>query len=113
MENDKTDRIYFGRRGGFTNIPEKYVLFEKGQVYKMQNDSLKRIRRINSKMTHTIDSLLTDMNFKDLKLDESGNTTCFIRVVKNEYENEVRWPDHSGNETVSLLYRTLLSTVKK
>ncbi len=113
MENHKTDRIYFGRRGGFTNIPEEYVLFEKGQVCKMQNDSLLRIQKIGSKQIKTIDSLLTGMNFKELILNDPGNITYFIKVVKQDYENELMWSDAVSDDTVSVLYKTLLSTIKQ
>jgi len=113
INNDSIDRIYFGKSGGFTNIPMEYVLFEKGQLYKMKNDSLVKIRKISRKQLETIDSLLADLDFKQLSINEPGNITYFIKVVKREYEKEVNWSDSSDDNILKELYNILLATIKK
>jgi len=112
LENDKTDKIFFGRRGGFTNIPEEYVLFENGKVCKMQNDSVKPIQKISRHRMKSIDSIMAAVNFKEIILDEPGNMTYFIRAERKDFRNEVKWSDSSANDAVSGLYATLISTLK-
>ena len=113
MNNNETGSIYFGKKGGFTNIPVEYVLFEKGQLYKLRNDTLLRIRRISRTQLGTIDSLLLVSGFNELKINEFGNITYFIRVVRNDYENEANWSDISEANDLKKLYNTLLATIKK
>jgi len=113
MNNNEVDRIYFGKRGGFTNIPVEYVLFEKGQLYKIRNDSLLRIHRISRTQLETIDSLLMVSDFKEIDIHEYGNITYFIKVVRSDYEKEANWSDISEVNSLEKLYSTLLTTIKK
>jgi hypothetical protein len=113
MENTKIDRVCFGKRGGFTNIPMEYVLFEKGQLYKQQNDSLVRIQRVSRKRLAEIDSLFLSSNFRELKVNHPGNITYFIKVISRDYENEVKWSDSSGQEVLTHLYNALLAIIKE
>ena len=112
MDNGKIDRIYFGKRGGFTNIPMEYVLFERGQLYKIENDSLLKLRRVTPEKMEKIDSLLNITNFKDQVINDPGNITYFIRVVRQDFENEVKWFDSSGQPGLVLIYQALLETIK-
>lgn len=113
MDNTKIDRIYFGKRGGFTNIPMEYVMFEKGQLYKIQNDSLQRIRRVSRKQLDEIDSLLNSSNFRELETNDPGNITYFIRVVGKDSVKEVNWSDSTDQGDLFLIYKTLLTTIDK
>lgn len=113
MDNTKIDRIYFGKRGGFTNIPMEYVMFEKGQLYKIQNDSLQRIRRVSRKQLDEIDNLLNSSNFRELEINDPGNITYFIRVVGKYSVKEVNWSDSTDQGDLFLIYKTLLTTINK
>lgn len=113
IDNNKIDRIYFGKRGGFTNIPMEYVMFEKGQLFKIRNDSLLRMKRVNREQLNDIDSLLTVLHFKELDINDPGNITYFIRVVKEDYTKEVNWSDSSGQDDLVLLYNTMLTAIKE
>lgn len=113
IDNNKIDRIYFGKRGGFTNIPMEYVMFEKGQLYKIRNDSLFRIKRVCRKQLNEIDSLLTVSHFNELDINDPGNITYFIRVVKEDYEKEVNWSDSLGQNDLKLLYNSMLATIRE
>jgi len=113
MNNNDISRIYFGKRGGFTNIPDEYVLFEKGQLYKIRNDTLLRIHRISRTQLKTIDSLLIVSDFKELNINEYGNITYFIKVVRNDVEKEASWSDISEVDNLKKLYNTLLTTIIK
>jgi hypothetical protein len=113
MNNSDISRIYFGKRGGFTNIPDEYVLFEKGLLYKIRNDTLLRIHKISRTQLETIDSLLIVTDFKELNINEYGNITYFIKVVRNDYEKEATWSDISKVDSLKKLYNTLLTTIIK
>lgn len=113
MNNNDISRIYFGKRGGFTNIPDEYVLFEKGQLYKIRNDTLFRIHRISRTKLETIDSLLIVSDFKEVNINEYGNITYFIKVVRNDYEKEANWSDISKVDSLKKLYNTLITTIIK
>jgi len=113
MNSNKVDRIYFGKRGGFTNIPMEYVLFENRHLFKIRNDSLLKIHRINRRQMETIDSLLVVSDFKMFSIYEYGNITYFIKVVRGDYEKEANWSDISEADSLKALYNTLLTTIKK
>jgi len=113
MNNNEIGRIYFGKRGGFTNITNEYVLFEKGQLYKLKNDTLLRIHRISRTQLETIDSFLIVSDFKELNVNEYGNITYFIKVVRNDYEKEATWSDISEVDSLKKLYNALLTTIIK
>jgi hypothetical protein len=113
METTKIDRVCFGKRGGFTNIPMEYILFEKGQLYKQQNDSLLRILKVSRKRLAEIDSLFMSSNFREIKVNDPGNITYFIKVVSRDYENEAKWSDSSGQDVLTHLYNTLLALIKE
>jgi len=112
MSDRSADRICFGKAGGFTNIPMEYVLFEKGQLCRIRNDSLIMIHRIGRKQLRTLDSLLATDEFNGLNLNEPGNITYYIRTLRNGTEKELKWSDTSGNELIREIYKTLLQSLK-
>ncbi|MBN2666465.1 MAG: hypothetical protein JXR67_08140 [Bacteroidales bacterium] len=109
----KSPRIHFGKRGGFTNIPLEYVLTEKGQLFKLENDSLLKPRKISSGQLDNINSLISNTGFRDLNINEPGNITYFIRVVTNEYDNEVLWYDSSQMQGLAMIYKALMEATAK
>jgi len=112
LTDPSKDRIHFGRTGGFTNITMEYVLFEKGHLFKMQNDSLVKVRKLGTKQIKTLDSLLAKTEVEKLDLNEPGNVTYFIKVVKSGSEKLIQWSDSSENQAARELYKALLSTLK-
>ncbi len=109
----KSPRIHFGKRGGFTNIPLEYVLTEKGQLFKLENDSLLKIRKVSSGQLDHINGLIRNTSFRDLSINEPGNITYFIRVVTNDYDNEVLWYDSSEMQGLAIIYKALMETTAK
>jgi hypothetical protein len=111
--NDRSGfEIYFGKSGGFTNIPMEYVLNEDGKVLKIQNDTTIEIQTITRKQMKEIKNLLDEIEFQDIDIDEPGNITYYIRTDSKKYQNTVRWTDTSDNQKVKDLYRKLLTTLK-
>jgi len=109
----KSPRIHFGKRGGFTNIPLEYVLTEKGQLYKLESDSLFKISKVSTGRLDNINNLIGNTGFRDLKLNDPGNMTYFIRVVTLEYDNEVKWHDSSDMQGLAMIYNALMETTLK
>ncbi len=109
----KSPRIHFGKRGGFTNIPLEYILTEKGQLFKLENDSLIKIKKIKSAQLDNINSLIVNTGFRDLSIKEPGNITYFIRVVTDDYDNEVFWYDSTEMQGLAMIYKALMETTAK
>jgi len=111
--NDKSlDRIYFGKTGGFTNISMDYVLFEKGQLFKIQHDSLIKIHRISRKHIKALDSLIESAEFNKLNLNEPGNITYYVKTEGTGTEKEIKWSDSTDNELIKEMYKVLLESIK-
>jgi len=113
MTDPSTDRIYFGRSGGFTNIPLEYVLFEKGQLFKLEKDSLIKVHKISTKQIKLLDSLFAKADFEKLELNDPGNVTYQIKRIRSGSERVVKWSDSSENEPVRELYNALMKLSKK
>ena len=111
--NDRSRfEIYFGKSGGFTNIPMEYVLNEDGRILKIQNDTTIEIQTITKKQMKEIKNLLNEIKFQDIEINEPGNITYYIRTYTKKYQNTVRWTDSSDNQKVKNLYLKLLTTLK-
>jgi len=113
LSDPSNDRIYFGRSGGFTNIPLEYVLFEKGQLFKVEKDNLIKVHKISTKQIEILDSLFAKADFEKLELNNPGNVTYHIKRMKSGSEREVKWSDSSENEQVRELYNALMQLTKK
>jgi len=113
LSDDATDKIYFGNYGGFTNIPMDYVLFEKGQLYKIKNDSLLKVHKISTAQNRDLEGLLKNTELEKLVLNEPGNITYYIKVVKSGSEHTYKWSDTTENKVIKELYQALLATIKK
>lgn len=109
----RSPRIHFGKRGGFTNIPVEYVLTEKGQLFRLENGSLLKIRNVTSGQLENINSLIGNTGFRDLSIKEPGNITYFIRVVTKDFDNEVYWYDSSEMQGLAMIYKALMETTAK
>ncbi len=112
-EDDKTGKIFFGSRTETESKPTEYVLFDKGRLFKVQNDSLIRIRRVSREQVILIDSLIRSIGFCEIKLNDPGNVSYFIRIAREDCKNEVVWSHPVDYEAVSGLYNLLTSTLKK
>lgn len=113
MDDTSVERIIFGRTGGFTNIPTQYVLFENRDLCKMEYENTVKICRISREKSKGIESELSGMGFGNLNVSEPGNMTYFIRVIKKDYQNEVRWSDNDRNSQLKKLYESLMALVKE
>jgi len=113
MADKSKGRVFFGKTGGFTNIPMAYVLFDKGQLFKIQHDSLMRVRKLVGKQVKNLDSIRNEIDFKTINLNETGNITYYIKVVSSEFEKEIKWTDSSDNNKIKTFYKALVSTIKE
>ena len=113
VNDSKTDRISFGRSGGFTNMTVEYALFGNGKVYRVKDNDLEKVCRIKKERLSEIECAFNCSGFRDLVINESGNMTYFIKVVKPGYQNEVRWYDNDKNPQLQVLYDSLMELVKE
>ena len=113
MADKSKGRVFFGKTGGFTNIPMEYVLFDKGQLFKIQHDSLLKVRKLGRKQVKDMESLRNEIDFRNLTLNETGNITYYIRVVSSEFEKEIKWTDSSENNKIKEFYEALVTTIKE
>lgn len=106
------DRICFGRTGGFTNIPMDYVLFDNGQLFKIDQEVLVKICNPGRKQFTALENQMNAIEFMNMDLNEPGNITYYIKLVKSGKEKEVKWTDSSENKSIKELYNVLLATIK-
>jgi hypothetical protein len=104
--------IHFGRTGGFTNIPEEYILNAKGNVLKMSGNESVKINDISGKKMKTIIKILDNIGFKHIEIYQPGNISYFIKVVTTEYQNSVTWNNLTPNDSLNYLFKELLTTIK-
>lgn len=112
LSDASKDRIYFGKTGGFTNISAEYVLIEK-YVYKREGEKFNMIRKLSGDQVKSINNLVNAIDFSKLNLNEPGNMTYHIRLVKAGLVWEVKWSDTSENSPIRELYKTLTGTIKE
>lgn len=113
LDRTKSDRIFFGNRGGFTNMSTDYVLFENGSLCKLQNDNVIKRGRVSRKTVRTIEASLEGMGFMSIEKDEPGNMTYYVSVVRADSQNAVQWSDHDLNPLLKELYLSLMNLVKE
>lgn len=112
--NDTTvNKLYFGKFGGFTNIPMEYVLVNNKHVFKIENNKYTHHVKLSGLQRQQIMSLIDDAGIQDLQLNEPGNMTYYIRMTSATSEHEIKWTDQTQNSKVKDLYKALISTVNQ
>jgi hypothetical protein len=112
ISDTSKERIYFGKTGGFTNIPMEYVLIDKDHLFKVESDQLVKVRKINGDQVKTLETLMKDIDLEQMTLNETGNITYHIKLVKQGTEKIITWSDTTTNEKIKELYKTLFAIVK-
>ena len=105
--------IRFGSSGGFTAMTDEYLIKQDGKVYKYTYDTLNFINQIESSEIDSIGKQITELNFENIKLNETGNMTYFIEVQTSAYKNGVSWSDQTQNDSIKQFYKFLAKTLKK
>ncbi len=113
LNSNRGDRIFFGNKGGFTNMSTDYVLFENGTICRLKNDSVIRTGKISREEVREIEASLDAMNFMSVATDEPGNMTWYVSVVRGDSRNAVQWSDHDRNPQLKELYVRLMNLVKE
>lgn len=112
LNSNKGDRIFFGNKGGFTNMSTDFVLFENGSICRLQNDEVTKTGKISREEVRAITASLEKMKFMSIKTDEPGNMTYYVSVVRGDSKNAVQWSDHDRNPQLKELYVGLMSLVR-
>lgn len=113
LNSNKGDRIFFGNKGGFTNMSTDYVLFENGSICRLQNDKVIKTGKISREEVRAITASLEEMKFMSIKTDEPGNMTYYVSVVRGDSQNAVQWSDHDRNPQLKELYVRLMNLVRE
>lgn len=112
VSDTSKDRIYFGKSGGFTNISTEYLLVEK-YVFKREGEKFSMMRKISGDQVKSVQNLVNAIDFSKLSLNEPGNMTYHIRLVKAGATHEVKWTDSSQNIQIRELYKELTGIIKE
>lgn len=113
LNSSKVDRIFFGNKGGFTNMSTDYVLFENGVICRLQNDEVIKTGRISREEVSAIEASLEEMMFMSIRTDEPGNMTYYVSVVRGDSKNAVQWSGHDRNPQLKELYVRLMNLVRE
>jgi len=113
LKDTSADRLYFGKFGGFTNIPVEYLLINNEHVYKIENEKYNHVAQLTRSQSKQIKALLNDAGISNLQLNEPGNMTYYIRMSEGGIQKEIKWTDQTQNAKVKDLYKVLLSTVNQ
>jgi hypothetical protein len=103
--------ISFGKGGGFTGLTEEYLVTGKAEVFKIINGERNKLNAITKPEIRSITKQINDLQFKDLKVAETGNMTYFIEVSAKNYKNRVTWADTTDAPQLKELYKTLIRTL--
>ncbi len=112
VSDNSKDKIYFGKSGGFTNISTEYVLIEK-YVFKQEGEKFTMIRKLSEDQVKGVQNLVNNIDFSKLNLNEPGNMTYHIRLVKSGSTHELKWTDSAQNSQIRELYKALSGTIKE
>jgi hypothetical protein len=103
--------ISFGKSGGFTGFTDEYLITGNAEVFKISKDGRTKINQITKPEIRNISKQINDLQFKDIKLSETGNMIYFIEVSANKYRNRVTWSDITDTPQMKELYQTLVKTL--
>jgi hypothetical protein len=103
--------ISFGKSGGFTGFADEYVITASAEVFKISDSVRTKINQITKPEIRDISKQISDLQFKDIKLSETGNMTYFIEVSANKYKNRITWSDITDNPQIKELYKILVKTL--
>lgn len=103
--------ISFGKSGGFTGMTEEYLLTGKAELFKVSGGEEIKLNRIAKKEIRSITKQISELQFRDVKLAETGNMTYFIEVRAKDYTNRVTWSDMSDAPHIKELYKILVTTL--
>ncbi len=113
LNSNKGDRIFFGNKGGFTNMSTDFVLFENGTICRLQNDKVIKTGKISRQEVRAIEASLEEMQFMSIMTDEPGNMTYYVSAVRGDSQHAVQWSDHDRSPQLKELYVRLMNLVRE
>jgi hypothetical protein len=70
------------------------------------------LNQASTKEFKKIKNQLENIDFENIKTDEPGNLTYFIKVKTSDYTNAVRWNDNSQNTELSNTFKMLVGILQ-
>lgn len=113
IEDQTAERIYFGNFGGFTNASIDYVLISNSAVFKIEKNDPVYVKRLAREQSSHISDLIQKAGIEESDLNEPGNMTYYIKLVRPGFEKEVKWSDQTESTDIKELYKSLMSIIKQ
>lgn len=107
-----TFEVGFGNYGGFTGSSTVYLISGNGQVFIVENINRQPHQTISKKKIEKLKEHLNSIGFENLKVNEPGNLTYFIKVKTGNSENTVKWNDETKNTDLKETYKMLFEIIK-
>jgi hypothetical protein len=113
FNNPDAEKLYFGNFGGFSNQSMDYVLIDHSRIFKIEQNDFSMVTRLDKHQVGELNELLQSVDIERMELNEPGNMTYYIRLVKPGLEKEIKWSDQTQYPQVNQLYHALLANVKQ
>lgn len=99
--------ISFGNGGGFTGIWKGWTVDSVGNVYswmgKVQEENARRIGFTDNKVMETLWKEIKEGNLMNIKYQEPGNISKYIKIKANGKINTILWNPYSNGEIIDKL----------
>jgi hypothetical protein len=112
LNKPSADKLYFGKYGGFTNIPLEYAVVDGRYIFRIEKDKYIPLSRVSAAQWKEIQKLVVSAGLPQLQLNEPGNMTYYIRIASDETDKEIKWTDQTKNPEVWQLFKELNSLIK-
>jgi len=109
-------QITFGSGGGVAGIFNEYTLFQNGALYQKegQTEVYNLLKKVNKNQAKQIFKTMTDLNLLDVKFDQPGNMSYFLKYKHKDKTHNITWSDGGQpNDNVKTIYQILNSFIKE
>lgn len=116
-ENFEGNMLTFGTEGGFAGVTSEHYIFENGQFYSFEsrNGSPYELGKIEKKVVGQIFENYTTLGIVDMKLNDPGNLSYYIKMKTKDGEKVVKWGgmNHEIPPILKSYYNNLAQIAKK
>ena len=120
LESPTKQYIEVGSYGGFAGASTIFTFLSNGQRFKSEGvmGAVQMDKQELEKGDHSdfkeLQKGLKTFNFKDMELDEVGNMTYFVTLIKNNKKKKIRWSSmDTAPQDLVYFYRTTLLGLNK
>lgn len=110
--NPDFNEIKFGTVGGFAGTETQFLLNNRGEVYKISDDST-LVNQISNKEIEAIAEKIKSMDIQNMDVNDFGNMTYHLEITTADYSKKLSWADQTKADDAKELYGKLVKTLKK